>query len=468
MISQRTSGLHAVLALCQMGLTACLFWAEFLVLLVSLGDKTSWRSYAAYCAVLLFGLLVETLSYRRADGVTIQRGDFVNAHRLSLRQTFFSVGLLFFYFVAAKDLTPSRTFLFVFIPSLYVLLFLSNRYLPRLLGLGFFREERWQKTLLVGRVAKAEALRPWLERKMDVGFRTVGLLCDDDPWELENCPFPRLGGTHEMVSVVQRYGVTQVIRTEMPATADEQHFFVEACDQLGVRLLVVANLPERWGRPLTFIDDDGMRFIGLREEALENPFNQLIKRAIDLAVSLPVILFVLPMTSLIVWWFQWRQSPGPLFYRQKRAGLQNKEFEIVKYRTMNTDHGMKAKQATSDDPRVYPAAKWFRKLSIDELPQFWNVFKGEMSVVGPRPHLIEHNALFARQLANYQVRTFVKPGITGLAQVRGLRGEARNSEDIAKRIAADIEYLENWRPALEIRIILNTFMHVVNPPKTAY
>ena len=86
---------------------------------------------------------------------------------------------------------------------------------------------------------------------------------------------------------MQRYGVTQVIRTEMPATPDEQHFFVEACDQLGVRLLVVANLPERWGRPLTFIDDDGMRFIGLREEALENPLNQLIKRSIDLAISLP-------------------------------------------------------------------------------------------------------------------------------------------------------------------------------------
>ena len=106
--------------------------------------------------------------------------------------------------------------------------------------------------------------------------------------------------------------------------------------------------------------------------------------------------------------------------------------------------------------------------SIDELPQFWNVFKGEMSVVGPRPHLVEHNALFARQLANYQVRTFVKPGITGSRRCADCAGEARSSEDIAKRIAADIEYLENWRPALEIRIILNTFMHVIRPPKTAY
>jgi putative colanic acid biosynthesis UDP-glucose lipid carrier transferase len=115
---------------------------------------------------------------------------------------------------------------------------------------------------------------------------------------------------------------------------------------------------------------------------------------------------------------------------------------------------MQAKQATSGDSRIYPAARWFRKLSIDELPQFWNVFKGDMSVVGPRPHLLDHNAQFARQLANYQVRTFVKPGITGLAQVRGLRGEAVTSEDISRRIAADIEYLENWRPSLEIAIIL--------------
>ena len=468
MISQRASGLRAVLALCQMVLTVGLFWTEFCALLFPLSGLTFLHSYVVYCSVILLGLLVETLSYRRVDAGTIPRGDFIGAHRASLRQTFFGMGLLFFYFVAAKDLTPSRQFLAVFIPSFYVLLFLTNRYLPAALGARFFGEGRWQKTLLVGRVAKAEELRPWLERKTDVGFRTVGILCDDDPWELEKCSFPRLGGTHEMISVVQRYGVTQVIRTEMPATSDEQHFFVEACDQLGVRLLVVANLPERWGRPLTFIDDDGMRFIGLREEALENPLNQVIKRAIDLAVSLPVILFVLPVTSLLVWWFQRRQSPGPLFYRQKRAGLQNREFEIVKYRTMNTDHNTAAKQATVGDSRVYPAGRWFRKLSVDELPQFWNVFRGEMSVVGPRPHLIEHNALFARQLANYQVRTFVKPGITGLAQVRGHRGEARTSEDIAKRIAADIEYLENWRPALEIRIILNTFLHVLRPPKTAY
>ena len=469
MISQRTSGLNAVLALCQMLLTALLFWGEVIVVLVAYGGGLiSAQSYLIYCAVVLLGLLIEMLSNKRLETGTTHR-DFLGAHHLSLRQTLFSAGLLLVYLFFTKETaTISRPFTACFVPSLYVLLFLTNRYFPRLLGNRFFAEARWEKTLLVGRVAKAEALRPWLERKLDVGFRTVGILCDDDPWELERCAYPRLGGTHQMVEVVREYGVTQVIRTEMPLTADEQHFFVEACDQLGVRLLVVANLPERWGRPLTFIDDDGIRFIGLREEPLENPLNQVIKRGVDLALSLPVILFILPVTTLIVWLFQRKQSPGPVFYRQMRAGLQNREFSIVKYRTMNTGHGMHAKQATSGDDRIYPAARWFRKLSIDELPQFLNVFKGHMSVVGPRPHLLEHNALFARQLANYQVRTFVKPGITGLAQVRGLRGEAMTSEDISKRIAADIEYLENWTPSLEVAIILKTIMHVVVPPKTAY
>ena len=458
-----------MLAFCQLGLATGLFWAEVVVVLIIYGGGVAlfYHEYLVYNTVVVLGLLFEVLSNKRLESGTVHRG-LLDAHRLAFRQTLFGAGLWFAYMVGTQDRIHSRTFVACFVPSLYLMLLVTNRFLPRLLGQRFFGEGRWEKTLLVGRVARAEALRPWLERKTDVGFRTIGILCDDDPWELEKCGYPRLGGTHQMVEIVQQFGITQVIRTEMPATVDEQHFFVEACDQLGVRLLVVANLPERWGRPLTFIDDDGVRFIGLREESLENPFNQMIKRGIDLAVSLPVILFVLPLTTLLVWYFQRRQSPGPLFYRQTRAGLQNREFDILKYRTMNIGHGAQARQATSGDVRIYPAARWFRKFSIDELPQFWNVFKGEMSVVGPRPHLVEHNSLFARQLANYQVRTFVKPGITGLAQVRGLRGEAKTSEDISRRIDADIEYLENWRPALEMSIILSTLWHVIRPPKTAY
>jgi lipopolysaccharide/colanic/teichoic acid biosynthesis glycosyltransferase len=126
-----------------------------------------------------------------------------------------------------------------------------------------------------------------------------------------------------------------------------------------------------------------------------------------------------------------------------------------------------ARQATTEDERVYPLGKWLRKLSVDEVSQFWNVLRGDMSVVGPRPHLIEHNAHFSRLMASYRVRTFVKPGITGLAQVRGFRGEAQTCKDIENRMACDIEYLENWNLTIECGIIAQTVAQLVVPPPSA-
>jgi lipopolysaccharide/colanic/teichoic acid biosynthesis glycosyltransferase len=162
------------------------------------------------------------------------------------------------------------------------------------------------------------------------------------------------------------------------------------------------------------------------------------------------------------------QSRGPLFYTQTRAGLQNRHFQIFKFRTMHVQQGGEARQATRGDGRIFPAGRWLRRFSIDEIPQFLNVLRGEMSVIGPRPHLVEHNALFAEQMVNYHVRTLVKPGITGLAQVRGFRGEARTSTEIAQRLASDISYLENWRLVLDVSIIARTAWQMVQPPRTAY
>ncbi len=235
-----------------------------------------------------------------------------------------------------------------------------------------------------------------------------------------------------------------------------------------MRLLIVSDLEEKLRHPVTHFDDDGFRFIGLREEPLENPFNRGVKRAIDFAFALPIILLLFPPLALIVWLAQRLQSPGPLFHRQTRAGIQNRRFDIWKFRTMHPANPDLARQATNEDERVYPLGKWFRKLSIDEVPQFWNVLHGDMSVVGPRPHLLEHNAQFAKLMANYQVRTFVKPGITGLAQVRGYRGEAQTSKDIQNRVACDIEYLENWNLTLECGIIARTVAQLIVPPRSAY
>jgi exopolysaccharide biosynthesis polyprenyl glycosylphosphotransferase len=469
MVTQRTQGLYRVFLLCQIVLVAVLFYFGVWVMVTfysSGGAEWTWRRYSMYCGLLVLGMTLESLSRDGSKNYFLQN-ELLRQHRLSLRQTFASTGTLVLYLIATKDAFISRIFFFNFVPWLYVALLFSHYYLPSFLARRIFTGSREEKTLLVGSSAKAAQLRAWLRRKSDIGLRTVGLVCDE---EIENTEdgIPVLGNSDQLEKIIVERGITQIIMLEFPLFTEINRHIISVCDQLGVRLLIVSDLEEKLRHPVTHFEDDGFRFIGLREEPLENPLNRFFKRAIDIGISLPVMLFVFPILTVMVWLAQRIQSPGPLFHVQTRAGMQNRRFKIYKFRTMRPDHEEEARQAQAGDARVYPLGKWFRKLSIDEVPQFWNVLLGDMSIVGPRPHLIEHNNQFSQLMANYHVRAFVKPGITGLAQVRGFRGEARNSADIQNRVACDIEYLENWNLSLECGIILRTFAHLIVPPRTAY
>ena len=468
MVTQRTQGLHRVFLLCQIVLVAVLFWFGVWVMVTfhTAGMELTWRRYSIYCGLLVLGMTVESLTRDGSKGYFLQ-SELLRQHRLSLRQTLASIGTLVFYLVATKDGFISRVFFFNFVPWLYVALLFSHHYLPPFLARRIFTGAHEEKTLLIGSAEKAGQLRSWLRRKADIGLRTVGLVCDEQIEKTED-GIPVLGNTDDLEKIIVERGITQIIMLEFPLFTETNHRIISVCDYRGVRLLIVSDLEEKLRHSITHFEDDGFRFIGLREEPLENPVNRFFKRAIDVAISLPVILFVFPILTIVVWIAQRIQSPGPLFHVQTRAGMQNRRFTIYKFRTMHSDHGEVTRQAQHGDERIYPLGKWFRKLSIDEVPQFWNVLLGDMSIVGPRPHLIEHNNQFAQLMANYHVRAFVKPGITGLAQVRGFRGEARNNADIENRVACDIEYLENWSLSLECGIILRTFVHVIIPPPSAY
>ncbi|MFL6514933.1 MAG: exopolysaccharide biosynthesis polyprenyl glycosylphosphotransferase [Chthoniobacterales bacterium] len=466
MVTQRTEGLYRLFVLCQILLVAVLFWFGVWIMVTfyapALGTLT-WRRYSIYCGVLVLGMALEALSRSRNY---LWRDELLRPHRLSLRQTIASVGLLVIYLVATKDAFISRFFFFNFVPWLYVALLFSHHYLPALLARSVFRRE--EKTVLVGPPEKAAYLDDWLRRKAEIGLRTIGLVHDEELKADPNNPdLPLLGHTTDLEQVIQHHGISQVILLEFPLTESNQNV-IRICDHLGIRLFILSDLEERLKHSVTHFEDGGFRFIGLREEPLENPLNRFCKRAIDLAIAIPVMLVIFPIFAAIVFLAQRLQSPGPLFHVQRRAGMQNRQFEILKFRTMRPDHEEIARQARDGDDRVYPLGRWFRRLSIDEIPQFWNVLRGDMSIVGPRPHLIEHNQQFSQLMENYHVRTFVKPGITGLAQVRGYRGEARDPSDIENRITCDIEYLENWNLSLECDIILRTIAHVMFPPRNAY
>ena len=469
MVTQRTQGLYRVFLLCQIVVVALLFWFGVWVMVTFYtegGAEWTWRRYSIYCGLLVLGMTVESLSRDGSKNYFLQN-ELLRQHRLSLRQTFASIGTLVLYLIATKDAFISRIFFFNFVPWLYVVLLFSHHYLPQFLARRIFTGAREEKTILVGSSLKAAQLRSWLRRKADIGLRTIGLVCDEQIEKTED-GIPVLGNSGDLEKLIVERGVTQVIMLEFPLFNDVNRHIIQVCDRVGVRLLIVSDLEEKLRHTVTHFEDDGFRFIGLREEPLENPLNRFFKRAIDIAISLPVMIVVFPILTIIVWIVQRLQSPGPLFHVQTRAGMQNRRFKIYKFRTMRPDHEEVARQASAGDERVYPLGKSLRKLSIDEVPQFWNVLLGDMSIVGPRPHLIEHNIQFSQLMANYHVRAFVKPGITGLAQVRGFRGEARNNADIENRVACDIEYLENWNLSLECGIILRTFVHLIVPPRSAY
>ena len=466
MVTQRTEGLYRLFLFCQLVMVAGLFWLGVWIRVTfystSSAGTLTWQRYSIYCGMLVLGMLLE--AFTRSKTYFLQN-ELLRPHRLSLRQTVASVGLLVLYLVATKDAFISRVFFFNFVPWLYVALLFSHYYLPSILARGIFRTE--DKTLLVGSSRRAEQLTEWLHRKSEIGLRTIGLISEESVAKTSE-GIPVLGKPNEIENVIREQGITQVILLEFPLFANTYQNVIQTCDQLGIRLLILSDLEEKLRHSVTHFEDGGFRFIGLREEPLENPLNRFLKRAIDVAIAIPIMVFVFPVVALVVFVSQRLQSPGPLFHVQRRAGLQNRQFEILKFRTMHSSNGELSRQASLEDERIYPLGKWFRKLSVDEVPQFWNVLRGEMSIVGPRPHLIEHNQQFSKYMANYHVRTFVKPGITGLAQVRGFRGEARNNTDIQNRVACDIEYLENWNLSLELAIIVRTFWHLMKPPHTAY
>ena len=321
----------------------------------------------------------------------------------------------------------------------------------------------------MGPVDKAREVNKWILETAAFGFGLRGSMTDDDSEEGRVLHVTRVSDVTMLQRIIRHEGIRQILLLELPLDQEGLNLVVDAANKAGVRLLVLNNLPEIFRHNISFFTLNEKDFISLRDEPLEDPVNRIIKRTVDILMSLPVVLFILPPLCLVVKIFQRIQSPGPLFYRQTRAGLNNLPFRIFKFRTMRADKGDDAsKQATAGDPRIYPMGRILRKTSLDEIPQFLNVFLGDMSVVGPRPHMIIHNRRFSEVMEAYHVRTFAKPGITGLAQMSGYRGEAKNDQDVVERAQLDIKYIENWSLPFDFWIIFNTMYQVFKPPKTAY
>ena len=203
---------------------------------------------------------------------------------------------------------------------------------------------------------------------------------------------------------------------------------------------------------------DGTSAVTLQTSPLEDFDNAALKRGCDLIVSAGLLIFVFPFVYLIFGTLIKLSSPGPIFFRQKRSGLNGKEFDCYKFRSMRVNADSDSKQATEHDPRKTRIGDFMRRTNIDELPQLINVFLGDMSLVGPRPHMLKHTEEYSALIDKYMMRHFVRPGITGWAQVTGFRGETKELWQMEGRVKKDIWYIEHWNFALDLWIMIQTVL----------
>jgi putative colanic acid biosynthesis UDP-glucose lipid carrier transferase len=246
------------------------------------------------------------------------------------------------------------------------------------------------------------------------------------------------------------------------------NLFFELGDKHCMRLKFVPDLSTISKKHFSVGHLNNFHIIKPRYEPLQNSYNRLVKRIFDIVFSLLIIIFIMswlyPLLAIIIK----KQSKGPVLFKQLRTGKKNESFWCYKFRSMYVNVGDENQQAQKDDVRTTPIGKFIRRTSLDEMPQFFNVLLGNMSVVGPRPHMIKHTTDYNHHINDFMVRHFVKPGITGLAQVSGLRGETKKVSDMKRRVRTDIEYVQRWSLITDIKICFLTVIVTLKGDKNAF
>jgi putative colanic acid biosynthesis UDP-glucose lipid carrier transferase len=322
--------------------------------------------------------------------------------------------------------------------------------------------------LIVGDGPAAEEIFHYCEDQTVRGYRFCGIFNDT--------PIDGPLGERQLgdVEAAKSYAIKNridILYCALPGTRREEITdLMEFCERNTIRFRVIPSAESF----IPVVKTSELEFHGsvpvskIRREPLELPMSRKVKRAFDIVFSLGVIIFVFswlfPLLALMVK----LSSPGPVFFKQMRSGRDNTAFACWKFRSMRMNKEADSKQATKNDPRVTRVGAFLRKSNLDEMPQFFNVLLGHMSVVGPRPHPIRLNDQYRDIIDKYMVRHFVRPGITGWAQVNGFRGETRTPELMERRVELDVWYLENWSFWLDIRIVVKTVTNMFGKDPNAY
>ncbi len=367
--------------------------------------------------------------------------------------------ILFAYIGFFKQPIMSRLalaeyFVFVFI-AVFSIKFLNYIFLMR------YRERvkgNIRNVAVVGKNSKTKQLINVFTEQRQFGYHFVkGFNPNDQEFNLTNC-----------FEFIIENNIDEIYCSIAALTNEELTDFIDFADNNLKTLKFIPDNKNIFSKKLKFEYYDYIPVLSLRDIPLHNTLNSLIKRTFDIVFSLIVIVGILswltPLLAIIIT----LESKGPVFFRQRRNGIDNREFYCYKFRSMTPNDNADNHQASKNDMRITRIGRFIRRTSVDELPQFYNVFFGTMSVVGPRPHMVKHTNEYASKVDKYMLRHFVKPGITGLAQVRGYRGEIENDVDILNRIKFDIFYIENWSLFLDLKIMVQTVFNALAGEDKAY
>jgi putative colanic acid biosynthesis UDP-glucose lipid carrier transferase len=323
-----------------------------------------------------------------------------------------------------------------------------------------------KRVIIVGAGKNGMEIYRVMKDELDYGFTVDGFF--DDNIALKEVLPNYLGNTNEVSDYVAAHDVDEIYCT-LPGTQDEKMLkLMNFAEKNMIRFYIVPEFYRNVKKSLIMEMMESIPLLSIRREPLQSTYNQALKRTFDILFSLFVLIAVFPVLYIILGALIKMTSPGPILFRQKRTGIYGQDFECYKFRTMKVNDEADTTQAAKDDPRKTHLGDFLRKTNLDEFPQFLNVIAGDMSVVGPRPHMLKHTEEYSALIDKYMVRHLVKPGVTGWAQITGYRGETKTLEQMEGRVKRDVWYIENWSFFLDFKIIVVTILNMFRGERNAY
>jgi len=323
-----------------------------------------------------------------------------------------------------------------------------------------------KNTIIIGAGKNGMELYRVLKTDLSYGFNVLGFF--DDNEMLKDIIPNYLGRIDEMEAYTKSHDVDEIYCT-IPGTNSEKISALLAFSEKNmIRFFIIPEFFRDVKKSMILEIMESIPLLSIRNEPLQSPYNRVMKRTFDVVFSVLVLIICYPPLYIIAGILIKLSSPGPILFKQKRTGIYGQEFDCYKFRTMTINSEADLKQAEKDDPRMTKIGSFLRRTNLDEFPQFVNVVMGEMSVVGPRPHMLLHTDIYSQIVDKYMVRHLVKPGITGWAQITGYRGETKTLEQMEGRVKRDVWYLENWSFFLDLKIIFVTVINMFRGEKNAY